>query len=121
MIDIQPTAVEQVVTATISGLRFLEQKLPYEFNETIDTIERLYFMSNPLDKSLTGEQLRTTNVCPRHQVGLVMGEYGNPDSEMVCQVCEMEAKRDRENGKAFDMMFGNPLEALNTLSVKATR
>ncbi len=39
---------------------------------------------------LTWKQLINTNVCPRHHVGLVMQEYGNPDTAMVCPKCEDE-------------------------------
>jgi hypothetical protein len=87
-----PTKDEQIVQQTISGLRQLEDIFPYEFAETIATIERLYFLRQPsvLTSPLTGEQLRTTNVCPRHQVGLLQASYKDVDADMVCPKCEVE-------------------------------
>ncbi len=38
----QSTQLEELVNSTVLGLRLLEDKLDYEFAETIDHIERLY-------------------------------------------------------------------------------
>lgn len=38
----EPSVEEQVVASTVQGLRQLEQLLGYEFEETIDHIQRLY-------------------------------------------------------------------------------
>ena len=89
----QSTYTEQVVASTVQGLHQCEKILGYEFQEAIYHLERLYALkAGVLDKPLTSEQLRNTNICPRHKVGLVIGEYGNPDSDQVCPECEREIK-----------------------------
>lgn len=88
----QPPYAEQLVTSVIDGLEKLAEILPYEFDETIDTIEGLYALKfqSPWDKPLTKEQLRNTTICPRHKTFLVPEEYGDVDADNVCPKCEQE-------------------------------
>jgi transcription initiation factor IIE alpha subunit len=52
--------------------------------------------STILDRPLTWSQLINTDVCPRHHVSLLMQEYGNPDTAMVCPKCEDELEELRK-------------------------
>jgi hypothetical protein len=66
----EATTEEQLVTMTIEGLRKLEELFPYEFAETIDTIERLYQI-----RTTSMEQLQAQMVNPVDDVKLDMVEY----------------------------------------------
>ena len=88
----QPPYVEQLVVSVVEGLEKLADILPYEFDETIDTIKGLYAIKfqSPWDKPLTKEQLRNTTICPRHKTFLVPEEYGDVDADSICPHCERE-------------------------------
>lgn len=90
----QPPYAEQLVVSVVNGLQQLAEILPYEFDETIDTIEGLYALKfqRPWDKLLTKEQLRNTTICPRHKTFLMPEEYGDVDAESICPQCEREIK-----------------------------
>lgn len=42
------------------------------------------------NKPLTKEQLVNADTCPRHGCELLMEEYDNPDTAMLCPKCEEE-------------------------------
>jgi hypothetical protein len=66
----ESTTEEQLVTMTIEGLRKLEELFPYEFAETIDTIERLYQI-----RTTSMEQIQAQMANPIGDVKLDMAEY----------------------------------------------
>jgi hypothetical protein len=64
-LHIQSTQLEELVSSTVQGLRLLEDKLGYEFAETIDTIERLYEIGQ------RAQELKTKELVGRY----LMDEY----------------------------------------------
>jgi hypothetical protein len=61
---------EQLVTMTIEGLRKLEEVFPYDFKETIQTIESLYTI-----RTTSMEQLQAQLATPLNSVKRDMAEY----------------------------------------------
>lgn len=93
--SIEPNKEEQLVTMTVDGLRQLEDLYIWDFSRAISDALWLFDChgrkAQAVDAPLTGEQLRSADgVCPRHGLSLVIAEYGNPDSDMVCPECERE-------------------------------